>query len=220
MFYDFFRWFVIITGYPLYWLFYKRKTYYEDGAPRKPWKKGGALVISNHFNVHDYILTLFLTLPRKLNVVTSEYGYRNKFLRFGMRFFGGIEANRVTADMSFIDESVELIGREKLVLIYPEGRNTPDGNIHPFKKSYIIIAHGANAPIIPIVTDGNYGFFKRAHVIVGKPINISEYIPSADGFPTKEEQDTVNEIVYGKMLALRERLEELKNSKKRKKENK
>lgn len=220
MFYEFFRWIAIITAFPLYLLYYKSKTYYEDGVDRKKWKKRGALVISNHFSVLDYPLVMYRALPHKLHVIASEHAFRNKLIRFGMRFFGGIEANRIIGNMSFIGKSADLIKNGKLVLIYPEGRNTPDGNIQPFKKSYILIAHAANAPIIPIVTDGNYGFFKRAHVIVGNQIDISGYITSDKRIPTKEEREKVNEIVYGKMLALREQLEELKKSKKHKKESK
>ena len=218
--YDFFRWLAIILGYPLQLIFFKRKTYYESGK-RKGWKKGGALIISNHYNVFDYLMTMFLVLPRKLNVVTSEMPYQNKFLSFGMKFFGGIQANRLTRDMSFIGKSAEVIKKGQLVQIYPEGRNTPDGNIQPFKRSYVVIAHRANAPIIPIVTDGNYGFFKRTSVIVGDPINVADYITSTSPMPTKEELSQANEIIFNKVLELRQQLEELKNTRKpkRKKEN-
>ena len=218
--YDFFRWIAIIFGYPLQLIFFKRKTYYEEDATKKPWRKGGALVISNHYNALDYIMTMFAVLPRKLNVVASEMPYQNKFLAFGMKFFGGIQANRITRDMSFMDKSADVISHGKLVQIFPEGRNTDDGNIQPFKKSYIVIAHRAGCPIIPIVTDGNYGFFKRAHVIVGKEINISEHISTTDSMPTKEELNKVNEIVFNKVLALRQQLEELKTSSKQRKNNK
>ena len=219
MLYDFGRWFAIINGYWLQLLFFKRKTYYEDDAARKCWKKGGALVISNHFNALDYMLNMFLVLPRKLSVVVSEFAYKNKFLRWGMKFFGGIQANRITRDMSFMDKSADVIAKGGLVQIFPEGRNTPDGNIHPFKKSYIVIAHRANAPIIPIISDGNYGFFKRTHVIVGNPINVSDYITSTGPMPTKEELNATNEIIYNKVLELRQQLEELKSASKKFKRN-
>lgn len=219
MIYDFFRWLAIILGYPLQLIFFKRKTYYEEGAKRKPFRKGGALLISNHYNALDYIMTMFAVLPRKLNVVASEMPYQNKFLAFGMKFFGGIQANRITRDMSFMDKSADVISRGKLVQIFPEGRNTDDGNLQPFKKSYIVIAHRAQAPIIPIVTDGNYGFFKRAHVIIGKEINVADYITSSAPIPPKEELNKVNEIIYNKVLALRQQLEELKKTSKQSKKN-
>ena len=216
LFFDFFRWLAIILGYPLQLIFFKRKTYYENSVKRKGWKKGGALIISNHYNVMDYFLNMFLVLPRKLNVVASEMPYQNKFLSFGMKFVGGIQANRITRDMSFITKSAEIIAKGQLVQIYPEGRNTDDGNIQPFKKSYIVIAHQVNSPIIPVVTDGNYGFFKRACVIIGNPIYVSDYIASTGPMPTKEELNETNEIIFNKVLELRQQLEELKTSKKTK----
>ncbi len=213
MLYDICRWYAIVTAYPVFqWLFFKRKTYYEEGAPRRPWKQGGALIISNHYNFLDYMMNMFLVLPKKLYVIASEYSFRNRWMKFAVRFWGAIEANRVTKSMRFMDTAADLIRRGKLVQIFPEGHNTDDGNIHPFKKSYIVIAHRANAPIIPIVTDGNYGFFKRVHVIVGKPILVSDYITSNRRTPTREELEQVNDIIFQKVLSLREELEARKAS--------
>ena len=109
-----------------------------------------------------------------------------------------------------MDEAAEVIKRGQLVQIFPEGRNTPDGNIHDFKKSYLVIAHRANAPIIPIVTDGNYGLFKRASVIVGKEIDISAFFTSDRPTPHREELEKANEFVFNKVLMLREELERRK----------
>lgn len=215
MIYDFFRWFAVITAFPVQLLFFKRKTYYEDSSQRRPWKKGGALIISNHYNFFDYVLNMFLVLPRKLNVVASEMPYQNRLLAFGMRFWGGIQANRITKSMKFMDQSAEVIRRGQLVQIFPEGQNTPDGTIKAFKQSYIVIAHRARSPIIPIVTDGNYGFFKRTHVLVGKPIYVSDYIKSEGPFPTRDELRQTNEIIHGRVLAMREELETLKAASKK-----
>lgn len=219
-FFDFFRWLAIIQAYPVQWLFYKRKTYYEEGANRRMWKKGGALIISNHYSFFDYPLTMFLVLPRKLNVVSSEIPYKNKFLSFGMNFFGGIQANRLTKDMSFMNKSAEVIRRGQLVQIYPEGRITTDGNLQPFKRSYIVIAHRANAPIIPIVTDGNYGFFKRTRLMVGKEIYVSDYINSTGPMPTKDELVYVDEIIHNKVQSMLDQLNELKDNSKKKNKRK
>ena len=131
----------------------------------------------------------------------------NVWYEIGMRFFGAIEANRVTRNMGFMDEGAELIRRGKLLLIYPEGRNTPDGKIGPFRPSYIVIAHRAKAPIVPIVTDGNYGFFKRAHVIIGKEIDLSEYFTTDRRTPTREDLNRTNELIRQRMLDLRQELE-------------
>lgn len=209
LFFEFFRWLCLITGYPFQLFLFKRKTYYEDKSVQSLKIRGGALVISNHYHFYDYMMNMFAVMPRKLHVVSSEMPYRTKIGAFGMKFFGGIQANRITKDMRFMDEAADVIRKGGLVQIYPEGRITSDGNLQPFKHSYIVIAHRAGAPIIPIVTDGNYGFKKRAHILVGTPIYVSDYITSDVRTPSREDLRAVNEMVYNKVFAMRARLDEL-----------
>jgi 1-acyl-sn-glycerol-3-phosphate acyltransferase len=210
MIYEFFWWLCIITGYPFQLLLFKRRTFYEDKSVQSLKIKGGALIISNHYHFYDYMMNMFAVTPRKLNVISSELGFKNKLLSFGMRFFGGIQANRVTKSMRFMDTAAEVIRKGGLVQIFPEARITDDGTVKPFKHSYIVIAHRANSPIIPIVTDGNYGFTKRASIIVGKPIYVSDYIKTDRRTPTREELEAVNEVIYSKVLFLRQELEDRK----------
>lgn len=212
MFYDIFRIIGLISGYPIQLLLFKRKTYYH-GAKKPNLKKGGKLIISNHYNFLDYVLTSFIVFPRKLNVVSCEVPFRHKIAVFGMKFFGAIQANRETRSMGFMDECAEVLKKGQLVQIFPEGHNTPDGKIHEFKRSYLVIAHRAGVPIVPIVTDGNYGIFKRASVIIGEEIDISRFVTSNRHTPTREELEKANEYVFNYVLDLRQELEELKNKK-------
>ena len=212
--YGFFRWLAIVTGWPLQLLFFKRKTYYEDKAESNRFVKGGALIISNHYSVFDYMVNLFLFPGRKLFVVMAEMIFkRGKFFHWAMRCFGGIRSDRDIKGMRFIDESVKVLERGKLVQIYPEAHTTDDGNMLDFKPSYIMIALRAGVPIIPVMTDGNYGFFKRVHIIIGKKIYLTDYCTSLN--PTREEIVALNEMVYAKAVALREELERRKKAKKR-----
>ena len=212
MFYAIFRWIGVITGYPFKWFFFKTKVFYEHGKYSQRSFGEGALVICNHFNPLDYVLNVFLFFPRKLNVVASEFAFMNPFFNFGMKFWGGIQANRITKSMSFVKESIKLIKKNQMVLIFPEGHNTDDGTIKPFYPSYILIALKSNAPIIPIITDGNYGLFKRTHVMIGEKIYLTDYLK--DGKYTKSDIYQLNETIYKKMLELRERLEEEKSIRK------
>ena len=215
MFYEIFRWFGLITGYLLQLAFFKTKVYYEDKKVQSRRIKGGALIVSNHYHVFDFGVAMFLLLPRKLYSVASELAYKNKMMYFGMRFFGGVQADRVSRSMNFIDEGAELLRAGKLLQIFPEGRNTPDGNMWPFKPSYIMLALRGNAPIIPLITNGEYGIFKRVRVIIGKPIYLSDYCTTA--YPSREEIERLNAIVYEKAAELRQQLMELtENERKRK----
>ena len=200
------RWYGLLTAWPLYLIFFKRKTYYEDRSAQGRRVKGGALIISNHFCALDYMLNLCLFPGRKLYIVVAEMIYkRSKFYHWAMPIFGGIRSDRDVMGMRFIDDSVAVLEKGKLVQIYPEARNTDDGLMHPFKPSYILIALRADVPIIPVIIDGNYGFTKRAHLIIGKPIRLSDFCTSLN--PGREEIVALNEMVQEKAQALREELD-------------
>lgn len=213
MFYEIFRIIGLVTGYPFQLLFFKRKTYYVDKKNTHLFK-GGKLIVSNHFGMLDYVLTSFIVFPRKLNVVASEMPFKNKLLKFGMKFFGVIEANRETKNMSFINKCANVLKKGQLVQIYPEGKNSPDGKIHEFKASYTLIAHRANVPIVLVITDGNYGLFKRTSVIISEEIDVSKFMDVNNKATKKEERERLNNYIHTRALELRAELENLKNKKK------
>jgi 1-acyl-sn-glycerol-3-phosphate acyltransferase len=132
-------------------------------------------------------------------------GRKKKLFKFLTKFHGGICSDRDIMGMKFIDDSVEVIENGGLVQIFPEAHITTDGDMHEFKTSYLMIALRSDAPIIPVIIDGSYGFFKRSHVIIGKKIYLSDYCTSLN--PTKEEILALNDIVYKKSLALKEELD-------------
>lgn len=203
--YEIFRWIGVVTGYPFRWLFFKDKIYYQSpNSTRRV--KGGALIITNHFNPLDFVMNVFVFFPRKLWVVASEHAFKNWVLKFGMKFWGGIEANRVTRSLRFISESVRLLKKGKIVQIFPEGHNTDDGTIKAFYPSYIVIAQRADVPIVPVITDGGYGLFKRVHLIVGDAIDLKDYLDTEK--PSREDIERLNDIVRQKVLDLRAELDE------------
>lgn len=217
MIYEFFRMIGMILGYPLQLIFFKRRTYFE-GKRNRSFKRGGKLIITNHFNMLDYVMTCFLVFPRRLNAVASEDPFKRPLFRFGMKFFtASIQANRETRSMRFVDRAAEVIKSGQLVQIFPEGRNTPDGNIHEFKLSYLAIAYRAGCPIVPIITDGNYGLFKRTSVIVGEPIDLSQFFSEGHRTPPREELERANAYVFEKVLALRAEIDRRNQMRGRKK---
>lgn len=203
------RLFVLVTGFIPYLLVYKPRVYFEDGNRRTNRIKGGALIVSNHYLFMDFPMTMFHWFGRRVHCVMLEYVFRiSWFLRLSAKIIGGISADRDSKGMRFMDESVALLRKGRLVQIYPEGKNTPDGEIHEFRPSYVLIALRANVPVIPFVLDGNYGVFKRASAIVGKPILLSDHVKSSD--PSREEIEELNSMVREKCLELRRELENRK----------
>lgn len=201
---EFIRLFAFATGYPAKWFFFKTKVYLENERAEKR-VKGGALIVSNHFNPMDYIVNCFHFFPRKLCVVASEDGFSNWFFRFFIKCGGGIQANRITKNMRFVVESIRELRAGNLVQIFPEAHNTPDGKIHDFYPSYILIALRANVPIVLIVTDGNYGLFRRVHIMISEKIDLRQYVDTPR--PSKEQIQQLNAIVHKRVLDLRQELD-------------
>ncbi len=52
--------FVKLTGWPVQFLCFRTKIYYEDRRAQGRRIRGGALVISNHTAVYDYAVYLFV----------------------------------------------------------------------------------------------------------------------------------------------------------------
>ncbi|MBE7056548.1 MAG: 1-acyl-sn-glycerol-3-phosphate acyltransferase [Ruminococcaceae bacterium] len=205
--YEFFRWLALISAWPAQLIWFKKKIFYQDRKSQGRKVKGNALVISNHYSALDYMVNLYVFPGRKLYVVLSEMIYQlSKFFYFGMRCFGGIQSRRDIMGMGFIDEAVKVLEKGKMVQIFPEAyTNDKDKVMQPFKPSYIMIALRSGAPIIPVITDGNYGLFKRVHVIIGEKIYISDYCTSEN--PSREEIQKLNDMVFYKCLELQKELD-------------
>lgn len=201
---EFLRWFGLLCGYPLYLVYFKRKTYYEDISVQGRLLRGGALIVSNHYHVFDFIVNALLFPFRKLYVVLKSDIYQHKFLAWGMSIFGGIRSDRDTMGMKFIDDSVRHLHKGRIVQIFPEAYITQDGKMREFKTGYLMIAQRADVPIIPVITDGNYGWFRRVHVIIGKPILLSDYCSAVN--PSGEQITMLNNLVQKTCLRLKEEL--------------
>lgn len=206
----FFRLLAKITGWPLQLLLFTRKTYYEDKSEKNRKIKGGAIILSNHTNIMDYMVNLFIYPFRKLYCLIAEVIYnKGPIMRFILSCMGGIKVDRNTKDLSFIDDAVKVLNKGKLLQIFPEGRISETSKMFPFSPSYILIALKSGAPIIPVITDGNYGLFKRVRVIIGKKIYLKDYCNSPN--PTKEEIEMLNMIITKKVIDLKNKLQDNKD---------
>ena len=214
---EFWRWHALIHGWPLYKLVFKTKIYYEDEQTKENKRiKGGALIVSNHYSGLDYFITFFKYFGRKIHVIVLEEVFKKTaFLRWALSVIGAIRADRDVKRMRFLDEGISVLKNGGILQIYPEAYVTLDGKIHDFKPTYVLIALRAGVPIVPLVVDGRYGLFKRAHATIGRSINLNELCGEKD--PSKEEIERLNKLVRDKVVELRADMETRISAEKRKK---
>jgi len=203
-------WIGKILAWPIQLVFFKKRIYYEDKKDTKRFIRGKALIVSNHRSLMDFMMAIFLFPFRKLYCLMSELIFSHgAFVSFFTKIMGGIKIDRRNYDFSFIDTSVNLLNKKKLLAVYPEGKVNQKNGLLYFHPTYILIALRSAAPIIPIYTDGTYSIKKRTRVVIGKKIYLSDYCNTLD--PSKEEIERLNNIIKDKIQELSKICKEKKN---------
>lgn len=193
--------FAKVTGYLPALLFFKWKVYREVGASRRLPKP--CILVSNHKSLMDFVLYLCVFPLRTLRFLMAEvlFNKGKAFARF-LYGIGGIRVDRDAYDFGFIGESLEVLDKGGIVGIFPESRLPVNGVPFPFKSSVVQIALNTDAPIIPVYTDGNYGLFKRAHVVIGAPIDLRE-LCSTDK-PGGQDRAALTRLLQEKVYSLKD----------------
>lgn len=204
--------FVKITGWLFSVVFYKTKKYYADGAKKKLPK--ACILMSNHTSLMDFPLYLFSFPFRNIRFLMAEVLFaKSKLFSWFLYSLGGIFVDRDAFDFSFVGESLEALEKGQTVGIFPQGRLPLNGKQFPFKPGITYIALHCNRPIIPVYTDGNYGFFKRAKVVIGESIYIKEMCDTEN--PSEEKLAELTAYLEKKTFELKKYI-----GKKKKKERK
>ena len=110
-----------------------------------------------------------------------------------------------------MEDSLNVLEKGGSVAVFPQGRLPVGGKTFGFKPGIVLIALRCNAPVIPVYTDGNYGFFKRARVMIGEKIYISDYTTAtcpdeADSAELKRLAKILEDKVYGLKAELEKRV--------------
>lgn len=196
--------FVKITGIIPAWLFFKPRVICAEGASRSLPKP--AIMVSNHKSLMDFVLYLVVFPFRTIRFLMAEVLFnKGAFFASFLYAIGGIRVDRDGKDFGFVSDSIEVLDKGGTLGIFPEGRLPIKGKPWPFTVSTAYIAMHADAQIVPVYTDGNYGLFRRANVVIGEPFYLTEH--SIKGANEQEQLKHLTEVLERKIYALKEELE-------------
>ncbi len=199
-------WFTKITGLPMF-LYLKLKIYCQGDNEELRRVPKSCILMSNHTSLFDFALYLALFYFRSVRFLMAEILFDNRpILSRFLYKMGGIKVDRNTYDFSFVGEALDILDNGGCIGVFPEGRLPQKGEgILPFKPGIIYIALRTDAPIVPIYIDGNYGLFKRAHVIIGESIYLSEYCKTES--PSPDEIEELTTLLRDRICGLKDELE-------------
>lgn len=139
---------------------------------------GGGLVCANHQSYFDPVL-IGLAVDRRLNYLARDTLFRNPLFKWLIDFFDAIPIDREGGGLAGLKETLRRLKQEELVLIFPEGTRTRNGDLQPLKPGFCAVARRSRGPLIPIGFDGAYQAWPRSSpmprlsrlaVVIGEPI--------------------------------------------------
>jgi 1-acyl-sn-glycerol-3-phosphate acyltransferase len=141
-----------LIAYPCLRGFFRPEVTGRDLVPRA----GPAIVAANHLSAADEVFTPICARRQVLYFAKAEYfaepGLRGRLRAWMFREFGHIPVDRddTRAAAGTITTGAELLGRGRVLGIYPEGTRSPDGMLHKFRTGVARLALRSGAPVVPV----------------------------------------------------------------------
>jgi len=174
LYYEFFR-------YCIYWgaiHWFGVRYFGRQNIPRT----GGILMVSNHQSHLDPPL-VGAGCPRMMNYVARATLFDSPVFGRFIRSVNAFPIDREGIGLAGIKQAMKLLKRGEMVLIFPEGTRTRDGQIGHFRPGFTTLAVRTGAAILPAAIEGAYQAWPRSkafperrpvHIGYGKPILADE----------------------------------------------
>ena len=149
---------------------------------------GGFLLLPNHISWVDAVL-LQVACPRPIRYIIDASIYRNRVLHPIFRTLQCIPIDS-RHSRNAIRAAAERIAQGEIVCLFPEGQLTRSGTLLRLRRGYELIAHKANAPVVPVWLDQLWGSifsFQGGRYFTKWPRNIPYRVTIAFGNPVSAE---------------------------------
>src|SRR5467141_2463431 len=181
--------------------------------------QGGFLLLPNHITWVDAIV-LQIACPRPIRYIIDQEFYHKPLLKPFLRLVRCIPID-TRRSRSAIRAATEKIAEGEVVCLFPEGQLERAGTLLRLQRGYELIAHHANAPVVPVWLDRLWGsifsfqggkFFTkwpkeipyRVTVAFGRPLEAK----AADIATVREELLKLGESCYSQRPSLDRHLAE------------
>lgn len=163
-----------------------------------------AILAVNHRSNWDVVVA-GAVCPRQLTFMAKAELFEKPFLGGLIRHLGAFPIQRGKGDIGAIKTALTVLGQERMLLMFPEGRRVKNEaeSVHA-KTGVAMLSHRARAQIIPTYISGKYRWMSRITVTFGKPVEFSElYGSKVDAQKLQELSDQVLEAIRSYKSELR-----------------
>lgn len=129
-----------------------------DGRRHLP-ASGGALLLSNHQSFLDPLL-IGIAADRRLSYVARKELFRFPPFRWLIQSLNAIAIDR-DRGLAGLKETLKRLKQDEVVLLFPEGTRSPDGEMAPLKPGFLALARRGRVPLVPVALDGAWQSWPR-----------------------------------------------------------
>ena len=146
-------------------------------------ESGSTLICSNHQSFLDPVV-IGIASPQPLNYLARQTLFKFKLMRKFLTLNDAIPIDRESIGLAGVKESLKRLKRGEMLVMFPEGTRSDDGELLPFKPGFELLARRTKSRLLPIGLDGCYQAFPRnarlpklgeIRVVIGEPIEFDEY---------------------------------------------
>jgi 1-acyl-sn-glycerol-3-phosphate acyltransferase len=148
------------------------------GRERIP-ASGSVLVCANHQSLLDPVV-VGMCFQRRLNYLARKTLFRFFALRWLINYLDAIPIDRDGVGLEGIRATLGRLKRGEMVLMFPEGTRTRDGNLGPLKPGFCALARRGRTALLPVGFDGAFDAWPRSSLLpqptrisvaIGQPID-------------------------------------------------
>ncbi len=176
-------------------------------------RPGCGIIAANHASNFDPPV-LSVSCPEEVHFLAKESLFRIPVLGAMIRCLNSHPVARSASDASTFREVLKILQSGEKVILFPEGKRTPDGAIQPLERGIAFIMQKSQCPIFPAFIEGTFSLwpirkkfpklFGKIKVSFGAPIEWSDFA----ALNKKEAEKLILERVE---TSLRELEEKVKN---------
>lgn len=152
-----FRYFLLKSTLGL--LFISLFRYKVEGSENLP-KKGKVILAGNHTGHLDPFIIQMAT-KRHLWFVTGPEAFKVPFIKYFLKFFNVLPLKFGQGNQA-IDAAVTKLKKGEAVIIFPEGKFTPNGELCKFHRGVGIMAKNADCAIVPFSIKGGFETWNKS----------------------------------------------------------
>ncbi len=112
----------------------------------------GAVIVCNHIGWADSLWMAYAVYPRLLHHMSKQELFGSILTKWALELSGSAPIDRARPSPSSIKNSVDLLRRGEIILIFPSGTRSQEHTI--YKRGAATIALRAQVPIVPAFYQG------------------------------------------------------------------